>query len=171
MPATASTRTKSPSCSRASGPPSSASGLTWIAEGTLPLAPDIRPSVTSATFSPRSCSTASTGVRLCSSGIPFAFGPWKRTTTTVSSVNSPARKARFTSSWSWNTRTGASITCRSGATAETFITPVPRFPFSRRVPPVAAKGSRAGRTILSFSVSRAPSPQTSAPSISFGSWV
>ncbi len=142
-----------------------------MAEGTLPDAPDIRPSVTSATLSPRSCSTASTGVRLCSSGIPFAFGPWKRTTTTVSAVNSPARNAFLTSSWSWNTRTGASTTCRSGATAETFITPVPRFPFSRRVPPVGWNGSEAGRTILSLSVSAVPSSQTSVPSISFGSRV
>ena len=86
--------------------------------------------------------------------MPFAFGPWKRTTTTVSPVNSPARNARLTSSWSWNTRTGASITCRSGATAETFITPVPRLPFSRRVPPVGWNGSPTGRRILSFSVSR-----------------
>ena len=64
--------------------------------------------------------------------MPFAFGPWKRTTTTVSPVNSPALKASFTASWSWNTRAGASMTWRSGATAETFITPVPRLPASRR---------------------------------------
>ena len=63
--------------------------------------------------------------------MPLAFGPWKRTTTTVSAVNSPARNACFTASWSWKTRAGASMTCRSGATAETFITPVPRLPFSR----------------------------------------
>ena len=33
-------------------PPSSASGVTWIAAGTLPEAPDMRPSVTSATLTP-----------------------------------------------------------------------------------------------------------------------
>ena len=37
---------------------------TWIAAGTLPDAPDMRPSVTSATLSPRSCNTLSSGVRL-----------------------------------------------------------------------------------------------------------
>ena len=45
----ASRRTGSPSRSRASGPSGSASGETWIAAGTLPLAPDMRPSVISAT--------------------------------------------------------------------------------------------------------------------------
>ena len=63
------------------------------------------------------------------------------------------------------------MTWRSGATAETFITPVPRLPFSRLTPPVGWNGSLAGRTILSFSVSVVPSSQTSAPSMSFGSWV
>ena len=52
------------------------SGVTWIAAGTLPDAPDIRPSVTIATFWPRSCSTPRAGVSLCSSGIPLAAGPW-----------------------------------------------------------------------------------------------
>src|SRR5690606_968664 len=74
-PVSAQSRITSPSCRKARGPPPSASGLTWIALGTLPLAPDIRPSVTSATLCPRSCSTPSTGVSLCSSGIPFARGP------------------------------------------------------------------------------------------------
>ena len=59
----------------------SASGETWIAAGTLPLAPDMRPSVISATLCPRSCRTPSAGVSLCSSGMPLARGPWKRTTT------------------------------------------------------------------------------------------
>ena len=73
----------SPSRSRASGPPSTASGVRWIAAGTLPEAPDIRPSVTSATLKPLSCSTPSDGVSLCSSGMPLACGPWKRTTATM----------------------------------------------------------------------------------------
>ena len=53
-------------------PPSSASGATWMADGTLPDAPDMRPSVTSATFCPRPCRIAGSGVRLCSSGMPLA---------------------------------------------------------------------------------------------------
>ena len=57
-------------------PPSAASGVTWMAAGILPDAPDIRPSVTSATRWPRSCSTPSGVVSLCSSGMPLAFGPW-----------------------------------------------------------------------------------------------
>ena len=121
----------------------------------------MRPSVTSATFRPRSCSTARIGVRLCSSGMPLAFGPWKRTTTTVSAVSSPAWNAALTSSWSWKTRAGASMTWRSGATAETFITPVPRLPASRWVPPVGWNGSAAGRRILSLREAVAPSAQAS----------
>ena len=42
---------------------------------------------------PRSCSTPSTVVSLCSSGMPLAFGPWKRTTATKSRSSSPALKA------------------------------------------------------------------------------
>lgn len=48
-PASASSRTRSPSRSRAIGPPCTDSGVTWIAAGMDPDAPDIRPSVTSAT--------------------------------------------------------------------------------------------------------------------------
>ena len=77
VPATASSRTTSPSRSRASGPPIAASGQTWIAAGTLPDAPDIRPSVTSATFSPRSCSTDSVGVRLMQFRHPVRLRPLK----------------------------------------------------------------------------------------------
>ncbi len=39
--------------------------------------------------------------------------------------------AALTDAWSWKTRAGASTTWRSGATAETFIMPRPRFPHSR----------------------------------------
>ena len=49
----------SPSRTRASGPPFRHSGVTWMAAGTLPEAPDMRPSVTSATWKPRLCSEAS----------------------------------------------------------------------------------------------------------------
>ena len=52
----------------ASGPPSAASGVTWIAAGTLPEAPDMRPSVTSATLKPLSCSTPSGGRELVQLG-------------------------------------------------------------------------------------------------------
>jgi hypothetical protein len=61
VPANASTRMTSPSRTRASGPPASASGPTWITAGTLPDAPDMRPSVTSATLRPASCSAPSAG--------------------------------------------------------------------------------------------------------------
>nr|BFE77906.1 hypothetical protein GCM10020093_005070 [Planobispora longispora] len=56
--------------------PRAASGDRWMAAGTLPEAPDMRPSVTIATFWPRSSSTAIGGVSLCSSGMPLALGPW-----------------------------------------------------------------------------------------------
>jgi transposase len=74
-PVTASSLTISPSTSLASAPPQAASGETWMAAGTLPDAPDMRPSVTSATRKPRSCSTDNTGVSECSSGMPLARGP------------------------------------------------------------------------------------------------
>ena len=44
----------SPSASRPIGPPATASGVTWMAAGTVPDAPDIRPSVTRATAVQRS---------------------------------------------------------------------------------------------------------------------
>ena len=47
-----------------------------IAAGTLPEAPDMRPSVTNATLNPLLCREASAGVSLCNSGIPLARGPW-----------------------------------------------------------------------------------------------
>src|SRR3546814_6035004 len=58
----------------------------------------MRPSVTSATLKPRSCSTPSGGVSLCSSGMPIACGPWKRTTATKSFSSSPALKAAMRAS-------------------------------------------------------------------------
>ena len=50
-------------------------GLDMDRGGNLADAPDMRPSVTSATAKPSSCSTPSEGVSLCSSGMPFARGP------------------------------------------------------------------------------------------------
>jgi hypothetical protein len=64
----------------------------------LPEAPDIRPSVTSATAARDPAALTMVGVSEWSSGIPLACGPWKRTTTIVSEVNSPALKAALTAS-------------------------------------------------------------------------
>ncbi|MCY1294137.1 hypothetical protein D9M70_434190 [compost metagenome] len=110
VPVVPSTRTRSPSRTRASGPPSKASGQTWMAAGIFPEAPDMRPSVTSATLKPRSCSTPRKGVSLCSSGMPLLRGPWKRITATRSRSSSPALKASASACWSWKTRAGASTT-------------------------------------------------------------
>ena len=49
-------------------PAAAASGVRWMAAGTLPEAPDMRPSVTSATRWPRSCSTPSSGRELVQLG-------------------------------------------------------------------------------------------------------
>ena len=49
----------------------------------------MRPSVTSATRWPRSCNTPKGGMSLWSSGMPLAFGPWKRTTAIKSPLSSP----------------------------------------------------------------------------------
>src|SRR3990167_5569004 len=62
-----------------------------MAAGILPEAPDMRPSVTSATLKPRSCSTPRNGVILCSSGMPLLRGPWKRITATKSPPPPPPR--------------------------------------------------------------------------------
>ena len=136
------------------GPPLAASGATWMAAGTLPEAPDMRPSVTSATFSPRSCRTDEGGRE--ASGVRasrWPSGPGSGRRRPCRSVNSPALKAAFTPSWSWKMR--ARGFDRSGvraATAETLITPRPRLPVSCFRPPVGWKGSEAGRRILSLSV-------------------
>ena len=94
----------------------------------------MRPSVTSATWKPLPCSTASGGVSLCSSGMPLACGPCQRTTQTTSRSSSPAWKAACSSACEPNTRAGASITWRSSGTAETLITLRPRLPCSSLSP-------------------------------------
>ena len=51
-------------------------GLRWIAAGTLPEAPDIRPSVTSATLQTPILQDAERRASgLCNSGMPLARGP------------------------------------------------------------------------------------------------
>ena len=99
-----------------------------MAAGTLPDAPLMRPSVTSATRKPLPCSTDSGGVSLCSSGMPLACGPCQRTTHTTSRSSSPAVKACCSASCESKTRAGASTTCRSSGTADTLITLRPRLP-------------------------------------------
>ena len=74
-------------------------GVTWIAAGTLPDAPRHAPVGDQRDLEARSCSTPSGGVSLCSSGMPLACGPWKRTTATKSRSSSPALKAASSSSW------------------------------------------------------------------------
>ena len=151
-PLFAQTRTRSPSRSLASAPPNFASGDTWIAAGTLPEAPDIRPSVTSATRKPLSWSTPSNGVSLCSSGIPLAAGPWNRTTTTTLRSSSPAWNAVITSFCSQNTRQGASIVQRDFSTALTLIVPRPRLPCTSRNPPSGWNGSLTGRSMAGLAL-------------------
>ncbi|MNV65174.1 hypothetical protein D3C71_1578540 [compost metagenome] len=171
VPDTASTRIRSPSRTRASGPPTSASGPTWITAGTLPDAPDMRPSVTSATLWPASCSAPSAGVRRCNSGMPLAFGPWKRTTATTSRFSSSASKAACSASWESNTRAGASTIRCSSATADTLITPRPRLPAIRRSPPSFENGADAGASTAASPLVAGPSRQRSVPSVITGSSV
>ena len=88
----------------------------------------------------------------------------------VSEVNSPALKAALTASWLWKTRAGASITWRSGATAETLITAAPKVAGQLLQPALSPRrASAAGRTILSFRLSLAPSRQARRPAVSIGS--
>ena len=56
----------------------------------------MRPSVISATLWPLLCSELSVGVSWCSSGMPLARGPWKRTTTTQSRDSAPDLYAAMT---------------------------------------------------------------------------
>ena len=152
-------------------PPSRVSGDMWMAAGTLPDAPDMRPSVTSATWKPLSCRMARGGVSLCSSGMPLARGPWKRTTQTKSRSSSPRSKAASTSFWSSNTMAGASMMRQWSFTAETFITPRPMLPFITRRPPSGEKGADAGRRTSVSRLSATASCHFRRPSIKNGSCV
>src|SRR5690606_19618704 len=152
-------------------PPSIASGVTWMAAGTLPDAPDIRPSVTNATLKPRSCSTPSGGVNLCSSGIPQALGPWKRTTTIQSLFRSPALKAASSSCWLENTTAGAFTTSVPSRSAEVLITPRPTLPDNTSKPPWSLNGFlTVAKTSVSSEDSGA-STHTNLPSCNTGCWV
>ena len=62
------------------------------------------------------------GVSLCSSGMPLAFGPWKRTTA-MKSRELAGLEASFSACWLSNTTAGASMRRRSGFTAEVLIRP------------------------------------------------
>ena len=73
----------------ASGPPSAASGVTWIAAGTLPEAPDMRPSVTSATLKPGPAARPAPASACAAPACRWPCGPWKRTTATKSRSSSP----------------------------------------------------------------------------------
>ena len=129
----------------------------------------MRPSVTIATRCPRSSSAPSGAVSLCSSGMPFAAGPWKRITATKSRPSSsPAWNAASRSAWSSKTSAGASITRCSGLTAETLLTARPRLPESMRMPPSGANGSATGRSTAVSVLPSARSSQTSSPSLSTG---
>ncbi len=163
-PRSASNTIMSPFCTFAIGPPREPSGLTWIADGTLPLAPDIRPSVTNATLKPLSCKTASGGVSVCNSGMPFAAGPWNRTIATKSLSNSPASNAAFSASWESNTIAGASTMRCSGFTADTLLTPKPIGPSIIRSPPSLENGSDTGRNMSASALVSGAGRQAALPS-------
>ena len=150
-------------------PPAAASGVTWIAAGTR------RMRRTCARRSPGRrgdrdpAARRASGVSLCSSGMPFARGPWKRTTATKSRSSSPRSNAACTSSWSSNTSAGASITMRSSGTADTLITARPRLPSSTRRPPSARNGSSAARSTPVAALLRHRSRQTQPSVVEHGS--
>ena len=135
-------RSVSPSRTRASGPPARHSGVTWIAAGTLPDAPDMRPSVTSATWKPWSCSTPSdrrelVQLRACRWRAAPGSGPRRRS-------RAAARRGRTRPSPPLgvsNTSAGACTTRCSGLTAEVLMTARPRLPASSFSPPSALNGA------------------------------
>src|SRR5450830_593789 len=169
MPASASRRIISPVRTKPKGPPAKTSGVTWIAAGTLPEAPDMRPSVTSATWRPLSCRMPSAGVSACNSGMPLARGPWKVSTAMKSLSSSPALKAFMNASCEWNTMAGACTARCSCLTAETLITERPRLPCNSLRPPSAENGLVAGRSTLSSPLSFGVAFHVSLPSSINGS--
>ena len=139
----------SPSATRASGPPAAASGVRWIAAGTFPDAPDIRPSVTSATLCPRSCSTPRAGVSLCSSGMPRplrALVAHDRDEIAVQRTGLEGVKKLLLAVEHDRGRGHDAVFGRS--TADVLITLAPRFPVSVFSPPSGANGSSAVRTTV-----------------------
>jgi len=161
----------SPSRTLPMAPPDSASGLTCNAVGTLPEAPESRPSVTSATRRPWFCNMPSNGVRLCCSGMPLARGPWKRSTATKSCGKAPARCSLASCAGSSSTTAGAVIAWRSGLSADTLISERPRLPLSRRRPPCASNGALAGRNTVSSPLLAGTSRHVNLPSRRYGLWL
>ena len=153
VPARVSMRIRSPSWMRASGPPSAASGVQWIAAGTLPEAPDMRPSVTSATAVAAALQHAE---RRASGGAAPAsrwpWGPGSARPRRRRRRTRPRAKASRNSCWSSNTRAGASMIRGSSPTADTLITPRPSEPSSTRMPPSSANGWSGERSTVGSTV-------------------
>ena len=163
-PASASTRTTSPSRTRQRAA-RAASGVQWIAAGTLPDAPDMRPSVTSATRWPRSMQHAERGrelVQLAASRSRAGPGGGRRRRGRGRARRHRTRRASC--DWSSNTRAGASIDALLGATAETFITARPSEPSSTRMPPSGANGvARRAQDVVVAATRRSRAARRSSP--------
>ena len=160
-----------------SAPSLAASGVRWMAAGTLPEAPGhARPSVTRATRRPRSCSTdsdAGSG-NAALRGMPLARGPWKRTTATKSRSSLPGLEgAARNASWLSNTITPATSTTRCSGLDRRGLDhrPKPRLPVSRRSPTSRSNGSETGRSIDGSRLSAGAGFHTSLPSSRNGSAV
>lgn len=111
------------------------------------MQPDMRPSVKErATRSQCFCSTPSGGVSLCSSGMPLAAGPWKRTTTMTSLLNSASLEGAFDLVLLVEDAHRCLMVKRSSGTAEILmLTARPSSPCSRRRSPSARNCSPTGR--------------------------
>ena len=124
-----------------SGPPAAASGVQWIAAGTLPEAPrhaavgDERDAVAAVH------QHAERGRELVQLGHAVrARALVADDRDEVARRARRGRRRRGSRAWSSKTRAGAVTTRCSGATADTFITARPSAPSSTRMPPSGANG-------------------------------
>ena len=154
------------------GPPRTASGATCPAISPW-VAPENRPSVRSATSSPRPSPT-SAAVTASISRIPGPpAGPSLRMTTTSPGRMALAVTAAIASSSDSNTRAGPSCSRRSCPASLTTQPSGARFPRRMARPPVGLSGSSSGRTTRwpsASRVSRACSPIVRPVTVGASSW-
>ena len=148
-PSTASSRIMSPSRTLPSGPPPSASGEQWIAAGTLPDAPDMRPSVTSATLNPRSATRRGRGQL-----VEFGHAVGARALEAHDDDDVAVEFARLERGLDFglvmeHARRAPRSSSARDRPRDTLMQARPRLPARMRKPPSGEKALAAGRRIVS----------------------